>query len=844
MGEVYRAKDSKLKRDVAIKVLPAGVASDRERLARFQREAEVLASLNHPNIAQVYGLEETSPRGTPKGAPYAALIMELVDGDDLSQRIARGPMPIDEALPIAKQIADALEAAHEQGIIHRDLKPANIKVRPDATVKVLDFGLAKALEPGAGNGYPGSGNTLANSPTTTSPAMTMRGVSLGTAAYMSPEQAKGKPVDKRADIWAFGCVLYEMLTGRRPFKGEDVTDIITSVMRDTPEWNALPANTPPAIWILLRRCLEKDPRKRAPHMAIARMELEDAMTSTTELVSGAGPVVRRAGIREVGAWSLAGALIVALAAVIVIRRPWSGNAVTAVPPIRFTVGAPAGQVFQPQAGSLSISPDGRKLAYILQDNTGRGTIWIRGLDEPEAKQVAISVSAVIWTAAAPTWSRDGQYLLLTAGTSIGGPVRKIDLTGRPLETLADWGRNAIWSADGTVIYSGRDARIYRVPANGGTSAPITTIDVDAGEVAHTATQFLPDGRRYLLLVVNRDPSKNAVYVATTESAERTVLRGVHNRAVYAGGLLWFLRDCTLVAQRFDASTGAATGEIHPVTEHVDDFAVAAETMVTRSRIREGRAMAWLDSAGRASGETLEALHEGVRRPDLSPDGKRLAFARGDAASRLDVWPLDRGRRVPTTLPTDPASDDSPWFSPDGTRIAFSSTRNGVPGIYWRRADGSGADELLYESPYPKYVSSFSPDGTLLIFEQTTPESGADVWALPLTGARIAVPIAATESLEGSGTISPDGRWIAYCAGDPGEGDQIFIAPYPPDGSRIRLSTSFGSSPQWGPTGREVYYGVPDGNIMRVELTADGGTIRASVPKPWLKAPALFSHLSF
>jgi serine/threonine protein kinase len=370
MGEVYRARDSKLKRDVALKVLPADVANDRERLARFQREAEVLASLNHPNIAHIHGLEESS--GT------IALVMELVEGDDLAERLSRGPIPIDEALPIARQIAEALEAAHEQGIIHRDLKPANIKLRSDGTVKVLDFGLAKALEPAAGSREPGAGSALANSPTITSPAMTMRGVILGTAAYMSPEQAKGKIVDKRTDIWAFGCVLFEMLTGQRAFKGDDITDIITSVMRDTPNWSALPAATPPSVRTLLRRCMEKDVRKRVPHAAVARIEIEEAMTFEAAAPAAIAGAAAHRSRRPTAIAVMTAIVVLALVAGWAADR-WR-TVPQVMPPMTFHIDSVGDTRFtQRLTNFLSLSPDGRQLAYVARGPKENESLYIHSL---------------------------------------------------------------------------------------------------------------------------------------------------------------------------------------------------------------------------------------------------------------------------------------------------------------------------------------------------------------------------------------------------------------------------------------------------------------------------------
>ena len=449
MGEVYRARDSKLKREVAIKVLPADVANDRERLARFQREAEVLASLNHPNIAQVFGLED------------GALVMELVDGEDLSQRIARGALPVSEALEIARQIAEALEAAHDAGIIHRDLKPANIKVRDDGTVKVLDFGLAKALDRLEGDGFSRRQDDLANSPTITSPAMTMRGVILGTAAYMSPEQAKGKAVDRRADIWAFGCVLFEMLTGRRTFKGDDVTDIITSVMRDPPEWAALPADTPLSIRVLLRRCLDKDPRRRAPHMAIARMAIDDALMPTDQLIPG---ITLHPQVTPRKRFNFAVPIAAIVAVLLTGFVAWRFR--PAAPPpatvVRFQVGLDVATHLQSNYNRqlLAISPDGMRLAF------GGDRLYVRALGDAAAR--GIPGTEGFTSIALPAFSPDSQSIVFWAASDRS--LKKVTLGSPTITTvapLAEGGYGLSWAGD-QIFYANMGQGIVRVPAKGGT----------------------------------------------------------------------------------------------------------------------------------------------------------------------------------------------------------------------------------------------------------------------------------------------------------------------------------------------------------------------------------------
>ena len=833
MGEVYRARDTTLDREVAIKILPESFATDPERLMRFEREAKTLAALNHPHIAQIYGFEER------------ALVMELVEGETLADRLSRGPLPLDEALSMARQIADGLEAAHDAGIIHRDLKPANVKVRRDGTVKVLDFGLAK---PASGASL--SQAALATSPlTVTSPARlgqgfgeagTQVGVILGTAAYMSPEQAKGKPVDRRADVWAFGCTLYEMLTGQRAFEGEDVTDTIVAVMSREPNWEALPQHVPPHVRLVLTRCLQKDVRRRTKDLGDVRIELD----APSELAAPVTATVRRRPpAREAAAWVLVALLAGTLA--LVARAGWPGVTPSAsqAPVVSFDVPAPPGRQFGAR-GSIALSPDGRRLAYILEEESGRASLWVRALDSTEARQVNISANIVNWSAASPSWSPDGRQLLLTAGTSIGGMVRKVDLGGGPSMTLAEWGRSAIWGSAGAVIYTGRDLRLYRVAEGGGESTPITTLDVTGGEAAHFAIGFLPGGRRYLFVAQDRDPSRSTLYVGSIDDASRTRVTGLTQRTAYAGGYLWTLDGSTLVARAFDVAGGSVTGDAKPVAENIAAFAVSdGATLVTRRRDPSGRSLQWVD--GRGTHQVGPAgVFTGTNRPDVSPDGKRLAFVRRDASGNSDIWLLDLERNIPERLTSHPADEDAPVFSPDGRYVAFTSRRTGAGDLYRRAADGSGDDELLFESDTRKVPTGLSPDGSLLLFNQSVPETGADVWALPLTAARTPVPVLVTPSLEGYASFSPDGKWIAYCSGEPGEGDQVYVSPYPANGSRTRLSTAFGSSPLWSATGRAVLFGTPDGTVLRAELSFTQGIIRPSVPTPLVKAPSLFGHLSF
>jgi Tol biopolymer transport system component len=837
MGEVYRARDSKLKREVAIKVLPADVATDKERLARFQREAEVLASLNHPHIAHVYGFEDGPAEAGPHRISF--LVMELVDGEDLSQRIARGPISIDEALPIAKQIAEALEAAHDAGIVHRDLKPANVKVREDGSVKVLDFGLAKAMdEP--------KGSSLQDSPTITSPAMTMRGVILGTAAYMSPEQAKGKAVDRRADIWAFGCVLYEMLTGKRAFQGEDATDTIAEVLKSNVDWQALTDSTPTSIRILLRRCLEKDPRKRAPHISIARMAIDDASTTTGELVgvTAAPPARSRISALTIAPWALAGALAIALA---VIGFPHAeAPAADSGPVTRFELTPPEGFLSVGTRGpSVAISDDGSRLLFVAVNSTNRAQLFLREMSSLEAKLVP--VPTVFW--ASMSWSPDGRHVVAshfplgasTRDPGQGGPIGRMDPAGGPVTTLAEWGRFPVWGPAGTIVYGGQDGPVYRVAENGGASSAVTELDPGIGEVAHLASTFLPDGRRFLFMVQNKESAKNAMFIGSVDGAPRVPVAVPPTRIKYAGGWLWYLQDRTLLAHRFDPATARLEGGPQSVASGIADFTVSSSGTVVVLPIDTALLkMSWLDRQGAPTASIGEpGMYTGVMTPNLSRDNKRLLFVRPDLNGQPHVWQADLERNVTARLTSGAEYEDSPVYSPDGRFVVFGK---GTGDLYRRAADGSGADELLFASPIRKIPTDISPDGSVLLFTQSI--KGPDIWELPLNGPREPRALVSTTSLEGNAQFSPDGRWFVYCSGVLGEPDQIYLEPYPPTGARTRLSTIEGSSPKWSADGKMVYYGTPDGRIMRVPVTTSGSSVRAGVAETVVTAPVLFGHNAF
>jgi hypothetical protein len=688
MGEVYRARDTRLKRDVALKVLPEGLAHDAERLARFQREAELLASLNHPNIAAILGLEEADG--------IQGLVLEIVEGETLAERIVRGPIPVAEALPIARQIAEALEAAHEHGVIHRDLKPANIKLRDDATVKVLDFGLAKAL-----HGELAAAD-LSQSPTL-SLAATRMGVILGTAAYMSPEQARGKAVDRRTDLWAFGCVLYEMLSGVQAFRGEDVTEILAAVVMKEPAFDALPADTPQPIRTLLHRCLRKDRRDRLSDAGTARIEIKEALSAP----AAAQPVTIPAHARRLTsarvAWSVTGMAILAAS---FMAFPYVRVGPESTPAVRFFVSPPDAwsvAVASTSTGAaqvpLAVAPDGRRIAFVSMSGNGTTQIWVRSLDTLAARPLAGTEGAN-----SPFWSPDGRFL----GFFADGKLKKVDIVGGPPITLSDApdGRGGSWNQEGVILFSPGTGPLQKVSAAGGSPSAATVLG--SGEVRHNRPYFLPDGRNFFHYTTG---SNAGIYLASLDSPEHTSLplNADAMPVIYSQGHLLFLREETLMAQPFDLAARELTGEAFPIAEQIQitgggspysGVFSASPNGVLAYRTGTGPAgteLRWFDRAGKPIGVAGDsAAYRDIR---LSPDGKQAVVELPDQSGQIDLWVYDVTRRVRTRFTFDPAFDTNPVWSPDGSRIAFQfkphrtanprSVRESVGRIGQRRSAARG-----------------------------------------------------------------------------------------------------------------------------------------------------------
>jgi serine/threonine-protein kinase len=837
MGEVYRARDPKLKRDVAVKILPDVFAADPERLARFQREAEVLASLNHPHIAHLYGIED----GAPGEGGLRALVMELVEGETLADRIARGPLGCDEALPLALQIADALEAAHERGVIHRDLKPANIKVTPDGKAKVLDFGLAKALETGPADSMsPGA----SFSPTTMSPAVTMRGVILGTAAYMSPEQAKGRPTDRRTDIWAFGCVLFEMLTARRAFDGEDVAETMVSILSKEPDWSRVPADAA-VIRPLMARCLQRDPRQRLQAIGEARIHLEELVRdpSGRDATAATAPSPRRAFLLTTGVAVIGAALATAGVMWAVMRPPAAERA----RPVRFEIIPPPSQPITPSPDrNVAISPDGQ---FIVYRAGALPQLFLRAIDTREARPIEGTANA-----RAPFFSPDGQWIGFFDGTRL----RKVPIAGGPPVTICNSQipRGASWGEDDTIVFGTQDTAtgLLRVSASGGEPAVLTTPDAGEGERDHAQPSWLPGGRNVLFMVLPADPAQpRQIAALDLQTGQRKMLiRGGSEPEYARSGHLLYAADGDLLAVRFDPERLEVHGNpVSMVSELSMNLSPGDYGRADYGLSRQGTlvhlepesldtpsTLVWVDRTGHETRTPAPPRpYTSVR---LSPNDDRVAVQIQD--QQQDIHIFDFTQRTLLRLAPGPSVESQPVWTADGRRIVFASRRDGPGNLYMQAADGSGAVQRLTRGPDIQRAAWIAPDGRGILGVEISPKTAGDVVWFPLDGSsdvsrRDVTPSARTPverlvqspGIDWQPDVSPDGRFVAYQSNESGQ-DEIFVRPFPNVADGVwSVSSDGGTYPAWAKNGRELFYLDPTSTVTAVPVQMSGGVLRFGNP---------------
>ena len=831
MGQVYQATDTKLKRQVAIKILPPSLASDHDRLARFQREAEVLASLNHPNIAAIYGLEEREG--------VTALVMELVEGDDLSQRIARGAIPLDEALPIAHQIAEALEAAHEQGVIHRDLKPANVKVKADGTVKVLDFGLAKAMEPVGVMSPSHSMSATFTTPAMTQAGMTQAGMILGTAAYMSPEQAKGKTVDKRSDVWAFGAVLYEMLTGKRAFAGDDVADTLATVLKSEPEWDAFPLNTPPSVRRVVQACLQKSAKQRVHDVADIRLAMEGAFETGTS-----APTPSPSGRRSTASW-VAAAVAIALLGGLVGSRLTRPDTAPELHTTRFELLGSLDSEFNIGSSTLglALSPDGRTVVFVGSGPNGR-QLYRRSLGD--LRSVAIG-SLDGWF---PFFSPDGEWVGYTDPVQMQGRALKkirLDGSGNPFTVAvvpAGGMPIASWGVNDMIVFGSREESgqpgVWLVPSNGGEPELVRTAESLDAEPPRFL-DVLPDGL-VALATAGSAPDSEIVLVDLATGEQEPLLPGTSPRYVSTGHLVYW-REGSLWAVPFDSARRRVAGSPVQVVENVQvnpaagdwaAFAVGGNSLAYwYSRNTNNLRLFWLDRSGHQDIPAIEP--SGFSGLTLSPEARRAAVVVG---GDVLVYDLDRG--TPTQLTVDAASDTNPVWSPDGQRVAFASDRDGFFNIFVKAANGVGEVKQLTSGDTHKFPADWSPDGEVLLFSEVRPGvrgTEIDIGRVSVNDPNAVDSLVQTEFSEWAPKFSTEGNWIAYASDESGE-SEVYVRPFPNvDDDKVTISRGGGTQPLWSRDGRELSYWGPNG-IVTVPFTIEATFLPGNSDTP-LNNPGLF-----
>ena len=814
MGEVYRARDTRLGREVAVKVLPPALTPSPEARARFEREAKAVSSLNHPHICTLFDV------GREGETDY--LVMELIEGETLAERLAKGALPGADVLRLGSQIADALDRAHRAGVVHRDLKPANVMLTRSGA-KLMDFGLARAT----GLAGPGSGATIAaltTSPTMAQP-LTAEGSLVGTFQYMSPEQLEGREADARSDLWALGCVLYEMATGRRAFEGKSQASLIAAILeRQPPPPSQIAPLVAPGLDRVIQQCLAKDPEERIQTAHDVRLQVQWVAEGGSQAGVPATVSSRRRG-RERAAWAAAGALavvVLALGTALVLGRAPEPRVV------RFDVRPPAAvtDISWPR-----LSPDGRMLAFIGTDSTGRRRLWIRPLDAVEAHPLADMAGV-----SRPFWSPDSRFL----GFITEGKLRKVSVAGGPAVTICDapGGYDGSWGTGGWILFDGSAADSIRgVPASGGRPKPFTRIDRAHGETQHGWPSFLPDGKHFVFVAYGGGPSGGTIRFGVVGSTASTSLGPTDGRVEYTTpGYLVYVNAGTLVAQRFDAGAGRTKGDPVPVGEDVTmgaesgDFSVSgAGVLAYRSQGAQERSLLqWMSRDGRVLGEAgAPGVYEDVA---LSPDGSRLAVSLvGDQPQTRDIWIRDLARGVSSRLTFDASDDIWPVWSPDGMRVAYCDNRDGEFRCFAKPANGVGAeDSLAHVRGGQDGPTDWSAAANVILTARFGAD-GWDIWAQSADGKGAPHPVIQTPFNERSAKLSPDGRWMAYSSNESGR-SEVYVVPYPGPGGKWQVSTAGGIYPQWRGDGKELFFQAPDQTLMSDSVTT-GAAFEVGVPAP-------------
>ncbi len=825
MGEVYRARDPRLGRDVAIKALPTDFAQDPERMARFEREARLLATLSHPNVAGIHGLEEAN------GAKY--LVLEFVDGETLAARLARGALPLDETIAVATQIAGGVEAAHENGVIHRDLKPGNVIVMPNGQAKVLDFGLATS----SGATAAGSDPNLSHSPTLSHHA-TRAGVILGTAAYMSPEQARGKAVDRRTDIWSFGCIVFECLTGRQLHEGETVSDLIARILEREPDWTALPADTPPRLREMLKRCLRKDPKERIRDIGDARLELEAIARGETGSAAATAVASGRSRMRA-WPWMIAtGVLLGALIASFVIKP---GGEETQRRALRVAIPLPPGLTVTVEPPDMALSPDGGSIVFVASDTTGMTRLYERRLDAAVVRAIPGTERALL-----PFWSPDSRQIAFFAD----GNLKRMGVDGSGAQVIspAPSPRGGAWGPNDVIVFQPNATGVLvQIPATGGTPAPATILDETRNETGHRFPSFLPDGNHFLYVAL---PGKNGIpetRVGSVDVELGPLLLESLSIATYAPpGYLLFNQNESVVAQPFDATALKLSGKPQLVPDFYNTaVSYSGSPILTASRDgklvqRElnlsGYQLQVLDRRGRLVRRLgIPAGSFGV--PAFSPDQTRLAVAYSHGTEyEAKVWLIDLQRDLPTRLSFAKGYDTSPLFTRDGLRVVWGSDLESGRELFWKRADGSGSDELFADVPN-LFNDPTSITSRFVVFQSLSGTTNLDLWMVPLEGEHVPQVLMQTPFDEAWATVSPDERWMAYRSNESGR-DEIYVVSFPDLGQKTRVSNA-GTVPSqqnnfgqigWRSDGRELYYVAEDRRTIMAVPVETGATFRSGAPK--------------